>query len=260
MIAEAGDVVEPIGAPRLPLLDATDDGRLESLRRMDGPRARAAAVQELEVVFLTQLVEALRRTLPDGALFPKTPGSDVYEGLFDREMATALAERDPLGMAAQLGAGAEIHAVPGDAVDVVPPVVGTVSSPFGPRRDPVSGARRMHHGVDLAVPAGTAVRAVAAGRVVASGWSGDAGRRVVLEHGGNYRTVYAHAGRTLVREGDTVVAGQVIATVGSSGRSTGPHLHFEVSQSGVALDPTRAEFTAEAMRRAAAGVGIKVAG
>lgn len=238
------------------------------MQRMAPAEGRAAAVRELQLVFFTQLIEAMRRTVPDGSLLPQFPGKEVYEGLFDRELAQALVTGDPLGMEAQL-ASVEAASAGGSAPEdrrvaraprdttnaaesVVAPVVGQVSSPYGPRHDPISGRRNMHRGIDFAAAPGTPVRAVAAGRVVASGWSGSAGRRVIVEHPGGYRTVYAHAGRTLVRTDDAVVAGQVISTVGSTGRTTGPHVHFEVHRDGVALDPARAGLTAAAVRRALA--------
>jgi murein DD-endopeptidase MepM/ murein hydrolase activator NlpD len=275
-------MMDALSTPRIPVTDAPGDGRLEEIRRMDPGRAHAAAARELEVVFFAQLIEALRRTLPAGGLFAHTPGSNVYEGWFDRELATTLAAGDPLDLATRLApattASRDDHGNAGERLaragesgatvpaalpaafrggSVVAPVAGVVSSPYGVREHPISGARHMHHGIDFAASVGAAVRAVAPGRVVASGWGGGAGRRVVLEHADGYRTVYAHAGRTFIRPNDTVVAGQRIATVGSSGRATGPHLHFEVHRDGVPLDPARVSFTAHAVRRAVALAGAQ---
>jgi murein DD-endopeptidase MepM/ murein hydrolase activator NlpD len=272
--------MDALSTPRIPMTGAPGDGRLEDIRRMDPRRARAAATRELEVVFFGQLIEALRRTLPAGGLFAHTPGASVYEGWFDRELATTLAAGDPLDLVTRLapataarpddhgaaaGTGERLAraesrpALPAASRggSAVAPVAGVVSSPYGVREHPISGARHMHHGIDFAASVGAPVRAVAPGRVVASGWGGGAGRRVVLEHADRYRTVYAHAGRTFVRPNDTVVAGQPIATVGSSGRSTGPHLHFEVRRDGVSLDPARVPFTAHAVRRAVALAGAQ---
>ena len=97
---------------------------------------------------------------------------------------------------------------------------------------------------------------MATGRVAESGWAGAAGYRVTVEHADGYRSLYAHVNRSLVDVGDRVVAGQVIATVGSSGRTTGPHLHLEVQQNGASLDPARAVLTGDAVRRALLGEEI----
>lgn len=94
-----------------------------------------------------------------------------------------------------------------------------------------------HPGLDIAVPAGTTVRAAAAGRVAQAGTDPAYGLFVLLRHTGGYETMYGHASRLLVREGDAVDAGQVIALSGSSGRSTAPHLHFEIRREGRSLDP-----------------------
>ena len=119
------------------------------------------------------------------------------------------------------------------------PVAGEITSPFGMRSDPFTGEPRFHAGVDVAAPRGSEIRAVADGEVVFSGWRrGGAGRIVEVRHANGLVTSYAHAERTLVRAGQHVVAGDVVATVGSSGRSSGPHLHFSASRDGQAVDPT----------------------
>lgn len=98
-------------------------------------------------------------------------------------------------------------------------------------------AGESHPGIDIAVPVGTPVRAAGGGRVEQAGTDTAYGQFVLLRHGDGYETTYGHASRVLVREGDSVLAGQVIALSGSSGRSTAPHLHFEVRREGRALDP-----------------------
>lgn len=94
-----------------------------------------------------------------------------------------------------------------------------------------------HPGLDIAIPPGTPVRAAGGGQVVATGANEDYGLFVLLRHPEGYETLYGHVSRLLVREGDDVPAGQVIALTGSTGRSTGPHLHFEVRRGGRSLDP-----------------------
>lgn len=119
------------------------------------------------------------------------------------------------------------------------PVAGEITSPFGMRSDPFTGESRFHAGVDVAAPRGTEIRAVADGEVVFSGWRrGGAGRTVEVRHTNGLVTSYAHAERTLVRAGQQVVAGEAVATVGSSGRASGPHLHFAAVRDGQAVDPS----------------------
>jgi murein DD-endopeptidase MepM/ murein hydrolase activator NlpD len=99
------------------------------------------------------------------------------------------------------------------------------------------GDGEAHEGIDIAVPVGTPVRASGGGAVEAAGADADYGMFVLLRHPGGYESMYGHASRLLVREGDSVVAGQVIALTGNSGRSTAPHLHFEIRREGQSLDP-----------------------
>jgi murein DD-endopeptidase MepM/ murein hydrolase activator NlpD len=114
----------------------------------------------------------------------------------------------------------------------------TVTSSFGYRMDPFLGRPAMHAGIDLRADDGTRVRATAAGKVVSAGWSGGYGRMIEIEHGHGLTTRFAHLSAILVEEGETVKTGTVIGLVGSSGRSTGPHLHYETRRSGRAIDPT----------------------
>src|SRR5262249_42472210 len=114
-----------------------------------------------------------------------------------------------------------------------------VTSPFGYRRDPILGRTsvRFHAGVDLGGSPGDLVHAAGSGRVLSSGWLGGHGRAIIIQHPGGYQTVYAHLRQILIPMGSEVDAGSPIGFVGNSGRSTGPHLHFEVRHGGVPLDP-----------------------
>ena len=108
------------------------------------------------------------------------------------------------------------------------PVQGWVGSGYGYRRDPFTGRREMHPGFDIVAPTGTPVAATAAGHVIYAGWKSGWGRCVEIDHGGGIRTFYAHCRTLKVSTGDNVYRGDLIATVGSSGRSTGTHLHYGV--------------------------------
>jgi murein DD-endopeptidase MepM/ murein hydrolase activator NlpD len=112
-----------------------------------------------------------------------------------------------------------------------------LTSGFGMRTHPVLGGRRQHQGVDLAAPRGTPVYATADGLVGMAQWYSSYGNYVQIEHGGELQTRYAHLTSYTVAPGDMVEKGDLIGYVGSTGRSTGPHLHYEVRVAGVAVDP-----------------------
>ena len=114
---------------------------------------------------------------------------------------------------------------------------GVLSSLYGERADPLSGELAQHQGIDIAGGAGTAVVAAAAGVVSAAGWREGYGTIVEITHGNGFVTRYAHAQRSLVVAGQTVRRGQPVALLGESGRTTGPHLHFEVLRDGRPVDP-----------------------
>lgn len=117
--------------------------------------------------------------------------------------------------------------------------VGFVSSTFGYRLSPFTGIKTFHKGVDLAANYGSPISAASSGEVIYAGPFGGLGRCVVVSHGYDILTVYGHAAKLLVEAGDHVEIGQIIAKVGSSGASTGPHLHFEVRLAGRAVDPSQ---------------------
>jgi len=112
-----------------------------------------------------------------------------------------------------------------------------VSSSYGVRHDPFTGRLARHTGLDIPAPHGTPILASGGGRVVSAGYKGAYGRAVVIDHGDGLSTLYGHASQLLVRAGDVVMPNQQIALVGSTGRSTGPHLHFEVIRHGVRVEP-----------------------
>nr|PZN37257.1 MAG: hypothetical protein DIU70_12990 [Bacillota bacterium] len=118
------------------------------------------------------------------------------------------------------------------------PVPGEITSDYGWRRSPISGRRHWHGGIDIAANYGDPVRATADGVVVFAGWlQGGYGWTVKIDHGYGFQTLYAHNQRLLVRVGDRVRRGDVIARVGSSGASTGPHVHYEVHLWGQRVNP-----------------------
>ena len=114
---------------------------------------------------------------------------------------------------------------------------GRLSSPFGPRRDPLSGRVAMHEGIDLAAPAGSPIMAMADGIVSFSGRNGGYGQMIELDHGSGYRSRYGHNRENLVSVGSRVRKGEAIASLGSSGKTTGPHVHVELLYNGTPIDP-----------------------
>ncbi|GHV90101.1 hypothetical protein AGMMS50268_06040 [Spirochaetia bacterium] len=118
------------------------------------------------------------------------------------------------------------------------PISGYITSPYGRRRSPITGAVHFHAGIDIAgVPIGTPVRAAMSGRVTAAGWDDAYGNYVVVTHHSGYRTLYAHLNIIRVTSGTYVSTGERLGDVGSTGQSTGPHLHFTVYKNGVTVSP-----------------------
>ena len=127
------------------------------------------------------------------------------------------------------------------AVPVRKPIMGEIdlSSGFGVRSDPFLGRPALHSGLDFRSSTGDPVRATANGKVVTSGWQGGYGRMIEIDHGNGLATRYGHLSEINVKVGDLIKIGQVIGAVGSTGRSTGPHLHYETRIDGDPVDPQK---------------------
>jgi murein DD-endopeptidase MepM/ murein hydrolase activator NlpD len=172
---------------------------------------------------------ASARELKRSALVDSRETREEYlsevEALAAQSAALAAAIRESQAGAGSTGTGAP------SAAGLIWPVDGVVVSGFGMRWG------RMHEGIDIAAASGTPIRAAAAGTVIHSGWLGGYGNLVVLDHGNGLATAYAHASAILVGVGVQVSQGETVSLVGSTGNSSGPHLHFEVRVNGGAVDP-----------------------
>lgn len=162
--------------------------------------------------------------------FAETSGVVVFSRTPPPVAATRAAGAGRLG--APLAAGAT-----GPLPRFLPVTARAITSTFGSRRHPILGVQRNHLGVDLAVASGTPVAATAEGTVSFAGWSGGYGMLVAVDHGGGVQTRYAHMSRIAVSPGQRVHAGDVLGAAGSTGLSTGPHVHYEVRVNGRAVSP-----------------------
>jgi len=221
------------------------------------------AAKDFEALFIGYMLSVMRETIEDSGLTEKGMGQTIYTELFDQELARSLAGKSPLGVSDLLirqlsdrlqstvssARPEDVQGSPspsgsgmrGPETEEVPdfrmPVQAHVSSTFGARKDPFTHEMSMHRGVDIAAPEGMGVRVACAGRVVFAGHEKGYGNTVVVQHPGGFETRYAHLGKILVGAGDSLQTRQVLGTVGSTGRSTGPHLHFEVIRCGEKIDP-----------------------
>jgi murein DD-endopeptidase MepM/ murein hydrolase activator NlpD len=179
-------------------------------------QAAGASSSRAPTLTLGQMLARLGDGLPVAAL-----------GAMHAPVSTAGA---PVGTPGSTGA----HDVLGRTVRPLPSAVG---SAYGSRLHPVHGDVRFHHGVDIAAPTGTPIRALAQGTVSFAGWRNGYGNLVIIEHVDGVSTRYAHQERIDVRAGQVIAAGDVLGTVGATGTATGPHLHFEVRRHGASIDP-----------------------
>ena len=165
---------------------------------------------------------------------PKTTQWDLYTERQTRRAAGQRETREPIVPSATVAAA-------GAGGRFVFPLASfkRMSSGFGYRKHPIGGGTKMHKGIDLSARPGTKIFAADSGRVTFSGWKGGYGYCVIIDHHNGYETLYAHCSKLLVDAGDNVRRGEFIATVGSTGASTGPHLHFEVHRNGTPVNPAQ---------------------
>ena len=192
------------------------------------------------------------RYLKPGQILQIPPGPGVYHRIQPGETLWTICQRYSVDLESaltenaiedpqKLQVGSRIF-LPGarprrEITDMVWPVKGRLTSGFGYRQHPMGGQRKFHRGIDIAAPRGREIRAAQNGEVVSAGRRGSYGLAVILKHDKTYSTLYGHCSVLSVKVGQRVEQGETIARIGSSGVSTGPHLHFEIRQAGRAVDP-----------------------
>ncbi|MNR82463.1 Murein DD-endopeptidase MepM [compost metagenome] len=176
------------------------------------------------------------------AIAARTLGnSDRWREIYDlnRDVIGSNPNQIHAGMTLRLPGGASVSKPPAapDSGRWQWPVSGSKTSNYGNRKHPITGEHKLHSGMDIGAATGTPVHTVKSGRVTFAGWNGGYGNYVVVDHGGGLQTAYAHLSKINVSNGQNVGARDVVGKVGSTGQSTGPHLHFEVKKNGSFVDP-----------------------
>jgi len=243
-------------------------------------KALKEACAQFEALIVHQLLKGMRKTVDETSLFHGGQGEKIFQDMHDQALADEIGQTGSLGLAELLyqqildldpsvqspgqtvrtGLAVEAYlsqapregSAESDALLIRPVEVGYVSSSFGMREHPILGGQRMHYGIDLAAPEGTSIKAAADGEVVFAGQKSGYGYVVEVDHGNGLVTVYGHNQENKVKVGQRVEKGQVVALVGQSGLSTGPHLHFEVRREGQPINPT-ALLQPEGVKEAQAG-------
>jgi len=184
-------------------------------------------------------------------ILPTLPGlylPDTSANSFESLLLSSFDPDDKSIISFGLGSS-KVHCIPDGRFDgtlrtyfltpsfLFPLVTGKVTSSFGMRKNPVTGKLLFHKGIDLAAPTGTPVRACAAGTVIYTGYDPIYGNHVILRHEGGKESIYGHLSSIKIELRDKLKSGTIIGTVGSTGQSTGPHLHFEIHENGVPKNP-----------------------
>jgi len=230
---------------------------VKSQNKSTDPEAIKKVAKDMEALFAYEMIKAMRATTKESAVGGL--GNDTYMSMFDMELSKIFAERG-MGLQDMLVKG--LTATSGLVKTSEPQTLSEeiktilpgdqrlrISSDFGLRQDPFTGDKKFHHGLDLPAPEGAEVHPVHKGTVLFSGQQGGYGNVVIVDHGDGFVSKYAHNEANLVNAGDAVDPATVIATVGSTGRSTGPHVHFEVLYRGEKVDPRTLLAQADGQRK-----------
>jgi len=213
--------------------------------RDPSPERLKALTTEFESMLVGQMLKQLRTSMfSDGEGKEDAGTAPLSDALF-AELSLAITRAGGLGLSdavmaplmRQTGFASETSEPAGLPL-AMPALSGRMSSAYGWRRDPIDDSLKFHKGMDIALPVGQDVATPHGGTVTFAGEQSGYGLTVVIDHGKELTTRYAHLSTVDVKAGDSVAAGQVIAKSGASGRVTGAHLHFEVSQSGKSVNPS----------------------
>jgi len=212
------------------------------------------AAQAFESYMVELMIQQMRKTIPEG-IFQST-GVEMFSGMFDQAVAKEISAGGGFGLAesmaqkmdggspAPLSMAIEPGRAVGSATTMGPfsqasnPVDGgVVSSGYGRRHDPFTGKNSFHKAIDIGAPMGAPIQNLAAGTVTMARANGGYGNVVMVDHGDGWRSLYAHCDSMNVEPGQRVEAGEQLGSVGSTGRSTGPHLHLEIRHQGQRVNP-----------------------
>ena len=249
------------------------EGRIRAAQSASGEKQKdelKKVSEEFEAIFIAYLLKVMRETIEESGLTEGGFGKSMYTEMFDQEMSQVIARRGALGISGLLYKNLENDSVPPPAdlgplpkavpgpplkkadstpsaqseiSDLLLPLRAPVSSPYGVRRDPFTHQAKFHKGLDFAAPEGTSVLAPSPGKVIFAGYNSEYGRTILIQHASGLQTRYGHLNTIKVKAGDYVDSEAVLGTVGNTGRSTGPHLHFEVIRMGKSVDPlTESDF------------------
>ena len=206
------------------------------------------ACKQFESVFTYEILKSMRNSIQKCDLFSGGQAEEIYQSMLDQELSKNMAGQGDNSIAnmlyqqlKQIDNIRESADIEGSDDKTLPiwPLKARISSSFGWRKDPFTGEKKFHEGIDLAAKEGTDIKAVMSGKVQITDNQKGYGKIVVLDHGHGFETLYAHNSDIMVKAGDWVTKGSTIAKVGSTGRSTGTHLHFEVKRDGKNLDPEK---------------------
>ncbi len=272
---QSSSLISPLGQVPTDILTSSGnrlEDKVRAAQSSSGEKQKGElrkVAQEFEAVFIAHLLKVMRETIEESGLLDGGFGKSIYTELFDQEVALSMARRGALGisdlliqnLSAATSDEKESSRLPesdgvlqpqtpvspgnsgisseaeGEISDLQLPVQAPISSAFGLRKDPISHQTRFHRGLDLAAPEGMKVVPALAGTVVFAGYENGYGNTVVIRHSGGLQTRYGHLGSINVKAGDVIDSQSILGTVGNTGHSTGPHLHFEVIRLGQAVDP-----------------------
>lgn len=274
------------------------EARIKAVRGLPDEKFESelkAASQEFEAVFIAYLLKIMRDTIEESGLMDGGFGKSIYTELFDQEVSLTIARRGMLGISdllyqnlssdrsrnkngeaptessrdpafesqgpaySEIEKPNQLQDYGSELPDIQLPVQGPVSSAFGPREDPFSHQLKFHKGIDIAAFEGMKVIPALPGRVIYAGYEKGYGKTVLIQHTRGIQTRYGHLGAINVKEGDFISSGGVLGVVGTTGRSTGPHLHFEVMRSGRHVDPLlelKSKYTGIKMHRNNSATGV----